>query len=374
MTLRLIKSDATFPPLLLIAPFFLWGTAMVAMKGVIPHTTPLFMAGVRLFPAGLLILAIAWLLGRPQPRGWLAWGWIVLFGLVDGTLFQGFLAEGLMRTGAGLGSVMIDSQPLAVALMARFLFGERVGLWGWLGLAFGVVGISLLGLPAGVIQAALHGGISPAIGADLLQELFRNGQWLMLLAALSMAVGTVMMRYVSRHADPVAATGWHMVLGGIPLFALSAFTEVNQWQNLGWSDWLAMSYSTIFGSAIAYGLFFYFAATGNLTSLSSLTFLTPVFALLFGNLFLSEVLTPIQWLGVGLTLVSIYLINQREQLAATLASVSLRFKKPDPAAETSDGPYASLVETTASAVVTPVADGVFATASRSLNSDSQQPS
>ncbi|HIK57158.1 MAG TPA: EamA family transporter [Synechococcales cyanobacterium M55_K2018_004] len=374
MTLRLIKSDATFPPLLLIAPFFLWGTAMVAMKGVIPHTTPLFMAGVRLFPAGLLILAIAWLLGRPQPRGWLAWGWIVLFGLVDGTLFQGFLAEGLMRTGAGLGSVMIDSQPLAVALMARFLFGEQVGLWGWLGLAFGVVGISLLGLPAGVIQAALHGGISPAIGADLLQELFRNGQWLMLLAALSMAVGTVMMRYVSRHADPVAATGWHMVLGGIPLFALSAFTEVNQWQNLGWSDWLAMSYSTIFGSAIAYGLFFYFAATGNLTSLSSLTFLTPVFALLFGNLFLSEVLTPRQWLGVGLTLVSIYLINQREQLAVTLASVSLRFKKPDPAAETSDGPCASLVETTASAVVTPVADGVFATASRSLNSDSQQPS
>ncbi len=29
-------------PLLLIAPFFFWGTAMVAMKGVIPHTTPIF--------------------------------------------------------------------------------------------------------------------------------------------------------------------------------------------------------------------------------------------------------------------------------------------------------------------------------------------
>jgi drug/metabolite transporter (DMT)-like permease len=36
--------------------------------------------------------------------------------------------------------------------------------------------------------------------------------------------------------------------------------------------------------------------------------------LLFGNLFLAEVLDPLQWLGVGLTLVSIYLINQREQL------------------------------------------------------------
>lgn len=316
MTQASTPSRASVSPLLLIAPFFLWGTAMVAMKGVIPQTTPLFMAGVRVLPAGLLILLAAAVMGRSQPKGWKAWGWIALFGLVDAALFQGFLAEGLVRTGAGLGSVMIDSQPLAVALMARFLFGERVGGFGWLGLLFGVVGISLLGLPEGVIQAALHGSFSPALGASLLHDLFQNGQWLMLMAALSMAVGTVMMGYVSRHADPVAATGWHMVLGGIPLFVLSALGETNQWQQLGWTDWMAMSYSTIFGSAIAYGLFFYFAASGNLTSLSSLTFLTPVFALLFGNLFLSEVLNPVQWVGVGLTLVSIYLINQREVLVA----------------------------------------------------------
>jgi len=316
MTQASTSSRASVSPLLLIAPFFLWGTAMVAMKGVVPHTTPLFMAGVRVLPAGLLILLAAVAMGRSQPQGWKAWGWIALFGLVDAALFQGFLAEGLVRTGAGLGSVMIDSQPLAVALMARFLFGERVGGFGWLGLLFGVVGISLLGLPEGVIQSALHGNFSPDLGASLLHDLFQNGQWLMLMAALSMAVGTVMMGYVSRHADPVAATGWHMVLGGIPLFVLSALGEANQWQQLGWTDWMAMSYSTIFGSAIAYGLFFYFAASGNLTSLSSLTFLTPVFALLFGNLFLAEVLNPVQWVGVGLTLVSIYLINQREVLAA----------------------------------------------------------
>ena len=33
---------------LVIAPFFLWGTAMVAMKSTLDNTTPLFMAGVRL--------------------------------------------------------------------------------------------------------------------------------------------------------------------------------------------------------------------------------------------------------------------------------------------------------------------------------------
>lgn len=325
MHLKLTESKPVFASLLLIAPFFLWGTAMVAMKGVMPNTTPMFMAGVRLVPAGLLILGAAWYMGKPQPHGWMAWLWIALFGLVDGALFQGFLAEGLVRTGAGLGSVMIDSQPLAVALMARFLFGEQIGLWGWLGLMFGILGISLIGLPDAWILDILQGHFAVfngQLGTNMVQALFQSGEWLMLLAALSMAVGTVLVRYVCRYVDPVVATGWHMILGGLPLFGISSLWESNQWSALQVSDWTALAYSTVLGSAIAYGLFFYFAASGNLTSLVSLTFLTPVFALLFGNLFLSEVLTPIQWMGVSLTLVSIYLINQRDVLLQKFKSLT----------------------------------------------------
>jgi drug/metabolite transporter (DMT)-like permease len=347
MHLKLTESRLPFASLLLIAPFFLWGTAMVAMKGVLPNTTPFFMAGVRLSPAGLLVLGAAALMGRPQPVGWKAWLWIVLFALVDGALFQGFLAEGLVRTGAGLGSVMIDSQPLAVALLALWLFGERIGFWGWLGLGLGVLGISMIGLPdewilgffhdirvwlEAVLTWLLHNSPSQEVTLTiqpvaidlehLVQRLFQSGEWLMLLAALSMAAGTVMMRAVCRYADPVAATGWHMVLGGIPLFAISVWQESAQWQYLTLENWLSLSYATIFGSAIAYGLFFYFASSGNLTSLSSLTFLTPIFALLFGSLLLSEVLTPVQWSGVALTLVSIYLINQRDVLTEKLSRPS----------------------------------------------------
>ncbi|MGK7887981.1 MAG: DMT family transporter [Leptolyngbyaceae cyanobacterium] len=323
------ESKSPFIPLLLIAPFFFWGTAMVAMKGVIPHTTPLFIATMRLFPAGMLVIAAARLMGRPQPQTWQAWAWIAGFAVVDGAMFQGFLAEGLERTGAGIGSVMIDSQPIAVALMARFLFGEQIGLWGFLGLGFGVIGVSLIGLPdawiAAGFDAIIHGQVATLLPSgdaiahlnltELLTRLFQNGEWLMLLAALSMAVGTVMIRYVSKHVDPVMATGWHMVIGGVMVFALSYNTELLQYTFLRTEDWLALGYASVFGGAIAYGLFFFFAASGNLTSLIALTFLTPVFALLFGYGFLGEVLSPLQTGGVLLTLVSIYLINQRETLS-----------------------------------------------------------
>ncbi|MGH8001810.1 MAG: DMT family transporter [Brasilonema sp.] len=327
MQLKVSASRLPLTPVLLIAPFFLWGTAMVAMKGVIPHTTPLFMAGVRLIPAGVLILIAAGFMGKPQPKGWDAWLWIALFALVDGTLFQGFLAEGLLRTSAGLGSVMIDSQPLAVALLSLWLFQEHIGFWGWLGLGLGVTGISLIGLPDELILHFLDSDtIVEMLHTMSLEQLFARGEWLMLLAALSMAVGTVLIRFVSRHADPVMATGWHMIIGGLPLWGISSFVESGQWQNIVPSDWLALGYATVFGSAIAYGLFFYFASSGNLTSLSSLTFLTPIFALLFGNLLLKEVLTPVQWVGVSLTLVSIYLINQRETLPGASKKVATNEK------------------------------------------------
>lgn len=328
MQLKSTEFRLPFAPLLLIAPFFLWGTAMVAMKEVIPQTTPFFMAGVRLVPAGVMILLVARWMKRSPLRGWKAWAWTLAFGLVDGALFQGFLAEGLQRTAAGLGSVMIDSQPLAVALMARVLFGELVGLWGWLGLLLGIGGISLIGLPDEWILNGLHGDFSALhglTGGEVVQALFQSGEWLMLLAALSMAVGTVMVRYVCQYADPITATGWHMILGGIPLFFLSSQFESEQWIHLSGSDWVAMGYATVFGSTIAYGLFFYFASSGSLTSLISLTFLTPVFALVFGNWLLSEVLSPLQWLGVSLTLVSIYLINQRDVL---LEKFSGFFRQP----------------------------------------------
>lgn len=343
--------------LVLISPFFLWGTAMVAMKGTLNHTGPFFLAGLRLVPAGLLVVAASLLAGRSQPQTGRAWLWIGAFAIVDGALFQGFLAQGLSRTGAGLGSVMIDSQPLAVALLAAWLYAEHIGPIGWLGLVIGVIGIGLVGLPTAEIGQVLGFGSAEigagSIGLDLanlshsiealVTNLINSGAWWMLLAALSMATGTVMMRAVSRHADPIAATGWHMILGGLPLFGLSAGLESEPWQHLTLTDWGAIAYATVFGSAIAYGLFFYFASQGNLTSLSALTFLTPIFALGFGHWLLDESLSLVQAIGVALTLLSIYLVNQREIISDRLgrtwpgsiapetpAPVAIAESSPDP--------------------------------------------
>ena len=310
-------------PIFLVAPFFFLGTAMVVMKFIIPNTTPLFLSAFRLLPAGLLILIGAAFYKLPQPKTLKAWLWIGLFALVDGAMFQGFLTEGLVNTGAGIGAVLIDAQPLVVALLSRWLFAEIIGFWGWLGLAIGIIGICLCGLPESWISGLLDRSISLSDlfqGAEQLSfsSLLESGELLMLLSALSMSLGTIIVRYVKQHADPIVATGWHMILGGIPLAILSILFENNQISNLHLNELAGLGYATIFGTAVTYGIFFYLAATGNVTSVSALIFLTPVFALSFSSLLLGEQLTKIQWLGVIFTLISVYLVNQRQEIAKKL--------------------------------------------------------
>ncbi|KAK1695082.1 hypothetical protein QYE76_011779 [Lolium multiflorum] len=287
---------------LLVSPFFFWGTAMVAMKGVIPKTGPFFVAALRLIPAGALVVAFAAARGRKQPSGWAAWGAIAAFGLVDAACFQGFLTEGLQKTSAGLGSVIIDSQPLTVAILAALFFGESIGAIGAGGLVLGVVGLLLLEVPALSVEEN---------GATV----WGSGEWWMFLSAQSMAIGTIMVRWVSKYSDPIMATGWHMVIGGIPLLVISALNHDpalnGHIQELTSSDILALGYTSIFGSAISYGVYFYNATRGSLTTLSSLTFLTPMFASIFGFIYLGETFSTEQIGGALLTLVAIYMVNYK---------------------------------------------------------------
>jgi drug/metabolite transporter (DMT)-like permease len=208
-----------------------------------------------------------------------------------------------------------------VALLAALLFGERVGGRAVVGLLIGVAGLLVLELPAppGGVEAAEAAAVSawsalasPSAGS---LSLWDRGEWWMLLAAQAMAVGTVMVRWVlSLGVDAVAATGWHLVLGGLPLLALSLHNEPELYERLGTSglpalDVAALAYASLLGGGVAYAAFFSAASRGSLVRLSSLTFLTPVFAASAGFLVLNETLTPQQLCGAAITLAGIGLVT-----------------------------------------------------------------
>jgi len=283
---------------------------MVCLKALLPSAghdglSPLFLASCRLIPSGALLVAYSAARGLAPPATSAAWGSVLLFGLVDGTLFQGCLAQGLTTTSSGLGSVIIDTQPVTVALLAAALFGQKLEPRAVAGLALGVAGLA-------VLEAGGPAGSGWADGVPLSER----GELWMFFAAQSMAVGTVMVRWVcgTHKVDAIVATGWHMLLGGLPLLAASAAREPELYTRLAATglpagEWAALGYASLLGGAVAYAAFFSAAKTGNLVRLSSLTFLTPVFAAMGGYAVLGEQLTAQQLLGAVIALGGISLIS-----------------------------------------------------------------
>lgn len=227
----------------MVLPFALWGTAMTAMAPLVSSGGPVVVAFLRLFPAGIAVLIAVLFLGRRWTISRSDLVWFFVFTFVDASLFQICLAKGLVETGAGLGSVLIDSQPLIVALLARSIFGDAINPIGWVGLIIGLTGIICLGAPPDVLQHWLLLGQPASLG-----KLLNAGEIWMLAAAISMALGTVLIRFACRESDPVAVTGWHMVLGSLPLLAWHFFeTDWPLWPAWAPGEWVLMTYASLFG-------------------------------------------------------------------------------------------------------------------------------
>ena len=295
---------------LMILPFALWGTSMAAMTPLVSSGGPEFVASLRLLPAGILVLITTYFLKRDLKIYRCDMKWFLVFTIIDATFFQLFLTYGISKTGAGLGSVLIDSQPLLVALLARAIFGNLINPIGWLGLLFGLGGIVFLGFPKEFLEKWW------LMSDNNLGDIqFNTGEAWMLAAALAMALGTILIRFSCKKSDPVAVTGWHMIIGSFPLIIkYSLETNLQSLPNWTLNDWGLMSFASIFGGAIAYGLFFYFANNKEITGFSTLAFLTPVFALLSGGVWLNERLTVVQWVGVVFVLISVFFVSQRQSL------------------------------------------------------------
>jgi len=206
---------------LMILPFALWGTSMAAMTPLVSSAGPEFVASLRLLPAGILVLITTYLLKRDLKIYKCDLKWFFVFTIVDATFFQFFLTYGIEKTGAGLGSVLIDSQPLLVAILARAIFGNLINPIGWLGLLFGLGGIVFLGVPQ-----ELLGNWWLMSDKSINDVTFNFGELWMLAASLAMALGTILIRFTCTKSDPVAVTGWHMVLGSVPLIISIAYNQI----------------------------------------------------------------------------------------------------------------------------------------------------
>ncbi len=190
----------------LAAVTLIWGINWPIMKIGLGALPPFTFRAVMVPASGLLILALARVLGQRTTAPWSAWPPLLVSTFFNVTLWHAFSAFGVRAMESGRASVIAFTMPLWAAVLARFFLAEPIGARRALALALGAGGIGALLSPDLARFAA-----DPA--ANLWGPLMMTG------AAVAWAAGTLWQKRIGWAIPVLPHTGWQLFLGGLPIVA-----------------------------------------------------------------------------------------------------------------------------------------------------------
>lgn len=285
------------PEFVLLA--LLWGSSFLFMREGAQEFGPFPTAWVRITLAALMLTPV--LIWQGQVTILRShWRPVMSSGLLNAGIPFACYAYALMHISTGLSSIMNATTPLFGALIAWVWLGDRLNALRALGLALGFGGVVMLavGVPGGV--SFKEGGSGWAVCACLLAT-FCYG-----------VAGSFTKRYLQNVPTLVTTTGslWGASIG-LTLPALLSWPT--DWPTS--HAWLALGIAGLLCTALAYVLYFRLMTRTGPARAMTVTYLIPIFANLFGVVFLEEVVTQAM-LGYGLLIV----------LGTALASGLIRHK------------------------------------------------
>jgi drug/metabolite transporter (DMT)-like permease len=174
--------------------------------------------------AGMFL--IAWAGGRrllPPPAHW---GRLAGTSVFNVALWNLCIAYGLTYLPAGRSVILAYTMPLWVVLLSRLLLDEPLTHRRLAGVALGLIAMGLLiGSELAVLRAA-------PVGAALV-----------LAAALSWAVGTVLIKRCPTDLPTTSFTAWQLLIGGAPIAIGALVLEQARWQPIPWPAAFAIVYN-----------------------------------------------------------------------------------------------------------------------------------
>ena len=199
-----------------------------------------------------------------------------------------FLFIAAYRLPGGVAATVGAIQPLVVGLLAARFLGEALTRRRVLAGVAGVAGVALL-----VLQAT--GSLDPI------------GLAAAMAGVLSMASGIVLAKKWGQPAHPLATTSWQLIAGGIVLLPLALWFEGLPNQPLTMNNVIGYGYLALVGAVLAYTLWFRGINALPVGSITFLSLLSPVVAVLSGWVVLAQTLSIGQIIGTAIIFAAILL-------------------------------------------------------------------
>jgi len=258
----------------------LWGASFLFMRMGASEFGPLPMVGLRVALAAVFLWPIMVRQGHwPALRQ--HWKPIFFAGIINSAIPFALFAWAVLHIATGLTSILNATVPLFGALVAWMWLGDRINRLRWAGLALGFAGVALLAWRAPSGTGFKSDSAMWAIGACLLASAFYG---------LSASFAR---RYLTGLPPLATATGSQIGAAlGLSLPTVWLWPA----QMPGLRAWGAIAAIAVLCTGIAYIIYFRLIASAGPSRALAVTFITPVFAVLYGTVFLGERITP--WMVV----------------------------------------------------------------------------
>lgn len=267
----------------------IWGSTWLAIKVGLIGVPPFLAAGIRFAASTLLVGGILAVkrqrlrLTREEKICVLSAG-LLLFWLDYAAVYW---AE--TKISSGLTAVLFSTMPLVTSLLSAYWTRtETLTARKLTGILVGAVGTALLFWPHERL------GLSQALGMAAA-----------LFASVCAAINLVMMKKYGRHADPSLVNFFGMGLGAVCLLAMSVLME--SWSAVTWTpdNVVSILYLAIFGSVMAFTIYYYLIKRMDATIVSLTTLIIPIVALALGHAFLDEVVTARALVGIATIVIGV---------------------------------------------------------------------
>ncbi|WP_296247605.1 DMT family transporter [Pseudomonas sp. UBA4194] len=258
----------------------LWGSSYPAIKNgyemllIAPHdvSSKLIFAGYRFLLAGVCLLLLAVIMGKPIMRlSRHTFGQVALLGLVQTGLQYVFFYIGLAFTTGVRASILNATTTFFSVLLAHFVYhNDKLSTRKSVGCLLGFAGVLTVNAGAGPL--------------DTLPSL--HGEGFIVIAAFVLSAASLYGKYVSNRMDAMVMTGWQLAIGGLALL-IGGYATGGTLGHLTPASTLLLVYLALL-SAVAFTLWSLLLKYNPVGRVSVFAFLVPVFGATLSALFLGE--------------------------------------------------------------------------------------
>ena len=268
MNLKKIYAKLTAKECAFIAIFF-WATAFVLTKVVLKEVDTTTLGVLRYFFASIIVIfiLIKQKISLPKLKDIPAFVFAGFSGYAGYIVF--FNMATLLSSPSTL-SVINALAPAITAIVAYFIFNEKIKIIGWISMGISFCGILILTLWNGTLTV-------------------NKGVIYMLIGCVLLSLYNISQRYLTKKYSSFDVSMYSMLIGGILLVVYSP-SSVRNIFSISFNSLILIIYMSVFPSIISY--FFWtkaFEIAKHTTEVTSFMFVTPVLATLMGIIILGDI-------------------------------------------------------------------------------------